>query len=139
MKTIIAVVFLLFTGAAQAQDHATLQQQKTCADQAKKAFESDHKKNNASTTQKYISHYDSKQNTCYLGVRTTIIMNDYTTSIVMTVRDAFEGREYAGYTMFGGERRPTACFTRPRGQKPIACTDQNEFEEAIDKHFGIAF
>jgi len=137
MKTIIAVMFLLFAGAAQGQEHATLQQQKTCADQAKKVFDSEKRDD---VDQDYVSHFDTKQNICFIGVRTEYRRGTTETAFVsLSVRDAFELRTYAVFMWFFSAPRPDTCSVKPRGQKEIKCANRSEFEEAIGKYFGIAF
>jgi len=123
---------------------ATLAQQKMCAEQAEKHF------NSTSASQgsaNFTSHYDARANVCYIMVHDHgVSYGNLTVSDV--VYDAFEGRDYASYIWINPTRRsdrlplpeevaPAECYVKPRGQAEITCKSSDEFEELIDKYFGI--
>lgn len=156
MKTLAIILFsLLAMGIVQGQEprHATLLEQKICADQAKRSFdESDASKPIKDKTMKrvspadYSSHYDAKANICYIMVHEANIFDEASAkkvSISMIVYDAFEGRVYANYLWFSQKDKkawevaPMECSVKPRGQDEITCKSSEEFERLVDKHFGI--
>ena len=59
------------------------------------------------------------------------------------VYDAFEGRSFASYRWVNAENKkywevtPEECMVKPRGQTEITCKSSAEFEELVDKYFGI--
>jgi hypothetical protein len=118
---------------------ATLAQQKVCAEQAEKQF------NSTSASQgsaEFTSHYDARANVCYIMVHDArVSYGNPTVSVV--VYDAFEGRVYANYMWINSQKKkywevaPMECDVKPRGQPEIVCKSSDEFEELIDKYFGI--
>lgn len=118
---------------------ATLAQQKMCAEQAEKQF------NSTSASQgsaNFTSHYDARANVCYIMVHDAgVSYGNRTVSDV--VYDAFEGRVYANYIFINSQKKydwevaPAECDVKPRGQAEITCKSSDEFEELIDKYFGI--
>jgi hypothetical protein len=152
MRILLAVVAALFlTLVARGQEtqgprQATLTQQKMCADQAKKAFNDlqDVLPNRVTMTWEYTSHYDAKANVCYMMTTRFEQMKDTKTrALVYVVSDAFEGRVYANYLHLSEkdkadyEVKPQECSVKPRGQPEITCKNSDEFEQLVDKHFGI--
>jgi hypothetical protein len=152
-----AVAGLFFTLVAHGQEtqaprQATLTQQKMCADQAKRAFHEmgaaePKGKHSPLDSADYTSHYDAKVNVCYImtsSVQYLDGVNGGTQSVGMVVSDAFEGRVYARYLKllpFKGDDlnvKPGLCSVKPRGQPEITCKDSDEFEQLVDKHFGVA-
>jgi hypothetical protein len=120
---------------------ATLAQQKMCDDQAKKKFHVDFPHPNQMTN--YTSHYDAKMNVCYVMVHHV----DTATagpSVSDTVYDAFEGRLYASYIWVNPngkkywEVAPSECWVKPIGVQKQTCKDSEEFDEMVEKNFGIA-
>lgn len=143
------IVLLLFIGSAFAQSKdapapkprlATLVQQKMCDEQAKKKFHEDNPRPNELTN--YTSHYDAKANVCYVMVHYVATENGKA-SILNSVYDAFEGRVYASYTWINIEGKkfwevaPMECWIKPLGGEKQTCKDSDEFEEMVDKNFGI--
>jgi hypothetical protein len=136
VKTFLAVLMFLTASLAVGQQprQATLAQQKMCADQAKKVFAAQ------DDYTEYTSHYEAKTNVCYLWEarmtydKTTLFYND-------TVIDAFEGRQYAGFTQLrvnGGKHEdPTQCWVNVNGQL-TTCYDFAKFSELVEKYFGVA-
>jgi hypothetical protein len=155
MRKILTLILLNLSGLvpsafAQAR-HASLSDQKMCAAQAKKAFlESDSSKEwnpsdkirNVSPPD-FTSHFDPTANVCYVLVSMNYIDDTKTIWTSIVVYDAFEGRGYANYLWHTDkvkkywEQPPMACSVKPRGQPEILCKSSDEFNELIDKHFGI--
>jgi hypothetical protein len=155
MRILLAVVAaFFFTSGAHGQEtqgprQATLTQQKMCADQAKRAFhEMDaaepKRKHNSVDSTDYTSHYDAKVNVCYIMTSSVLYLGNGTESVGRVVSDAFEGRVYASYLWLSDkvkkywEVKPVDCSVKPRGQPEITCKDSDEFEQLVDKYFGVA-
>lgn len=152
IKIVIAInTLLLFLGSvalAQEPRAATLQQQKMCADQAKKAFadiDTASTKEIYYTRYEYVSHYDPKANVCYImTISYSLMRSNSTRTLAYLVFDAFEGRVYANFLRLvqkgkaDYEVKPDECSVKPRGQKEITCKDSEEFEALVEKNFGIA-
>ena len=137
MKVLFVILgMILLPAAAQAQQpkpsqqprQATLQQQKMCADQAKKAFK---ERSEELGPQFYSSHYDPTANICYV-LHTKKESGYY---LVISVYDAFEGRSYGEFYQYHDEA-PT-CYVKPRKDK-ISCKTEDEFRSLVEKHFGVA-
>ena len=119
---------------------ATLAQQKMCAEQSEKQFNSTGA--SKSSAADFTSHYDARANVCYIMVHDAgVSYGNPTVSDV--VYDAYEGRVYANYMWINSQKKkywevgPMECDVKPRGQPEITCKSSNEFEELIDKYFGI--
>lgn len=130
-----------------AQEHASLTQQKMCADQAKKAFDDAgvSTKSKGYIDSHFNSHFDAKANVCYVGVYTATTLDGGKTMFDnVVVFDAFEGRTYASYSWHSDavkkfwEVKPLECSVKPRGMNEISCASSDEFNSLIDKYFGIA-
>lgn len=124
--------------------HPTLIQQKLCAEQAKKAFdeyeEGGHKPGEMSD---YTSHLDVNKNVCYVRVSTTTATKQSVTNSV-SVFDAFERRVFANYIWVNNsgkkywEVKPLECDVHPQQQAIIYCQSSDEFDELVEKWFGVA-
>jgi hypothetical protein len=144
-----AIFFLaIFTSLAFGQAkprQATLTQQKVCADEARKAFKEYYVPDkNGGLTYEYTSHYDPAANICYIMVHGTGVYKDTGTPASSdVVFDAIEGRTYASYSWINTEKKkfwevaPMECNVKPRGGEPITCKSSDEFEQLVDKYFGI--
>ena len=119
---------------------ATLAQQKSCDEQARKKFYEDYPE--AERSARYTSHFDQRINVCYVLVRHTAVNNDVPV-VSAVVYDALEGREYASYIWINAqglkywEVDPTECVVKPRGQAEVNCRSEDEFDRLIDEYFGI--
>jgi|HubBroStandDraft_6_1064221.scaffolds.fasta_scaffold00716_6 hypothetical protein len=112
-----------------------------CDEQARKKFHEDDPKPNAST--EYTSHFDANANVCYVMVHRADTDKKGTPSVSNAVYDAFEGRVYASYVWVNSQRKkywevaPIECSVKPHGQAEITCKSSEEFEELVDRNFGI--
>jgi hypothetical protein len=112
-----------------------------CDEQATKKFHEDNP--HAHPFQNYTSHYDPKNNICYIRVFSTTA-DKKSVSTVITVYDAFEGRVYAAYIWINNkgkqywEVKPMECFVLPIGKDKIPCSSVEEFNKLAETYFGIA-
>lgn len=119
---------------------ATLAQQKMCAEQARKKFHEDNPKPNDYTV--YTSHFDPAANVCYVMV-SIIATEKGGISVSDVVYDAFEGRVYGNYVWInpqgkkGSEVAPMLCSVKPRGQEEITCKSSQQFDDLVEKKFGV--
>lgn len=134
------IILLLTVLAAVGQvkpRHATLSQQKMCAEQAAKRFKEDYK----GATAEFTSHYDAKMNVCYM------LVHHYPEGASLgwseEVFDAFEGRQYA-YVLWlpkankkYWEVPPVECSIKPIRDEKRLCHSVDEFTALIEKYFGI--
>ena len=128
MKTLLLILSLTaVTAYGQAQTHAPLTQQKVCDVQARRFAKEYFESNDV-----YTSHYDTAANVCYMWIHhlTSTFTSD-------TVYDAFEGREYASYWDDFHTPIVAVCYVKPRGHEKIQCKNSDEFEQLVDKYFGI--
>ena len=121
---------------------ATLAQQKMCDEKAKKKFSEDNPHPNPMTS--YTSHYDAIANVCYVMVHHVSVLSSGKPVFSDVVYDAFEGRVYARYVWLNVENKknsevtPTECWVKPLGKtEKQPCSSSDEFEELVDKYFGI--
>lgn len=133
---------------AQEPRPATLTQQKMCADQAKRSFAewagTSLGSGKIGPYTYYTSHYDAKANVCYIMVTDTYSLGKSEgITCTSSVYDAFERRLYAKYIWKSDKVKkawevpPITCFVKPLGQKNIDCKSEDEFNELVEKHFGI--
>ena len=157
---LFASVVMIESSAAQKsvsiQPHlATLQQQKMCAEQSDKKFgEFDEYKSSQGQADvlediEHTSHFEVDPGVCYLTayrfrMRKTKDTND-TTGVLWQqdeVFNAFEGRRYARFVYIGqgkkyDETEPVDCRVKPHGHPEIKCRSWAEYQELLEKHFGI--
>ena len=131
---------------AQGSRLATLTQQKMCADQARKFFseyESGTQKSRDVVPDSYIDHYDAKANVCYVAIVSESSDGEQTIINSTKVFDAFEQTSYALYIWKSArvkkawEVKPLWCTVEPRGQREITCNSEDEFNELVEKYFGL--
>ncbi len=121
---------------------ATLAQQKVCAEQGEKQFHIYGTPESGDTATDYVSHYDARVNVCYMMIHHGG-MSLGSPRVSYVVFDAFENRDYATYIWINSEKKrcwevaPAQCEVKPRGQPEITCKSSDEFEELVDKYFGI--
>jgi hypothetical protein len=147
MKRILVLVFMLSASLAVGQAkprQATLTQQKICADQARKAFKEYYVPDKKGITYDYTNHYDPAANICYIMVHGFGVYKDTGDPASSdVVFDAIEGRTYASYSWINSQQKkfwevaPIECSVKPRGGEPITCKSSDEFEQLVDKYFGI--
>jgi hypothetical protein len=140
---VLAVITLLATTAGAQTKHAPLAEQAKCAAQAKKFYlESDFPNTKHTTKNEFTSHYDAANLICYVRVNVTTLENDEV-AVGSYVFDAFENRTFASYTWISvkgkkfREVKPMECSVRPLNGKKIICESTEEFENLVDKHFGL--
>ena len=125
--------------AAMAQDkprHATLSQQKMCADQAKKSFEEDNVKPEHALTWQFSSHYETNTNICYVMTWISTMDNSNKFTLSHYVYDAFEGREYASFIEIGSD--VVECSVAPTPEENIKCKTDDDFLRLVYKQYGVA-
>jgi hypothetical protein len=131
--------------AATDTPHASLSQQKQCADQSKRAFDeyvASVKNSKDGMGYGFTSHFDQKNNICYILVNGGPMMNRKPAFSSM-VFDAYEGRQYADYFWMNTDNKkywevaPLLCNVQPRNAEQILCQSDEEFTSLIEKYFGI--
>jgi hypothetical protein len=164
MKTVsafVALALLLSCNSKPESQHAnvappasdpprpTLEQQKMCAEQARKDFDEDQRQyresfgNTSSQLSDYTSHFDSQKNICYVRIDSTLT-NGGVPSTAITVYDAFERRVYASYLWINSQKKkywevkPVECEIDPPKETKITCGSSEEFDQLVDKWFGVA-
>ena len=133
--------------AAQGPRQATLADQKMCADQAKRFFTDEIQTQIRMTVMvppDYIDHYDAKSNVCYVAILQFDSIDGGKTITTSTgVFDAFENTSDATYVWTSDKTKkywqvkPTMCTVRPPGLPSVICTSDAEFDELVEKHFGL--
>jgi hypothetical protein len=130
------------------RNHATLADQKTCSDQAKKFFEESEAREASMvrmTPSSYVSHFDPNANICYVMVIDIFsIDGKKTLTTSYEVSDAFEGRTYGEYMWNSTrgkknrEETPDRCEVTPRGgMNDTVCKSAQEFHALVMKYFGL--
>jgi hypothetical protein len=148
MKIILSILLLSFivSQAAGQQAHASLSEQKMCADQAKKFFKDTDFADDSKHPLKneFTSHYDASRKICYVRIDYSMKTGGKSeVSISSYVFDAFEGRNVAAYTWISEtgkkywEVKPVECSIKPVGEPKRYCTTTEEFEAEVDKLFGL--
>jgi hypothetical protein len=139
----VAVALVLSAGVSAQTKHAPLSEQRMCAAQAKKFYnETDFPNTKHATKNEFTSHYDSVNRICYVRVNLTTVENGMA-SVGSYIFDAFENRTYASYIWFSQEGKkywevkPTECSVKPVNGKKIICESTEEFEDLVDKYFGL--
>ena len=111
------------------QLHASLQQQKMCAEQSDNYVEKTHGEYRSVVT--FTSHFDPETSTCYVM---TEVHHPDPEKNELFVTDAFEGRHYGTYAPIDTK---TFCWVSPRGKGYTPCESRIEFEVLANKYFGI--
>jgi hypothetical protein len=144
---VIVILTLALGQSSRAQQvHASLADQKVCAEQAKKFFnETDYSDNSKKPIKnEYTSHYDAAAKVCY--VRIDFNIYDAKTKKLTAssyVFDAFEGRNFAEYVWFSDpvkkywEVKPFSCSVKPMNGEKLFCNSTEEFEKMVDRYFGL--
>ena len=125
----------------------TLTQQQLCAEQAKKAFDEDQQQARQLGGDKpisdYTSHFDPQKNVCYVRISAaTVSKRGVTNSVV--IYDAFERRTFANFLWVNNsgkkywEVKPLECEVHPQQQPTAYCNSSDEFNELVEKWFGVA-
>ena len=124
----------------------TLAQQKLCAEQAKKAFDEYRQGGKLGGDEPmldYTSHFDPQKNLCYVRINSTT-MGKSGETISAIVYDAFERRVFASYAWvsYSGKKywevKPSECEVHPQQQPTVYCQSIEEFNDLVEKWFGVA-
>jgi hypothetical protein len=125
-----------YTPDQQKRRQATLSQQKTCDQQARKSFHESNPTPERFLTFDYTSHFDAAMNVCYVEKAFVgYIGRSESLTVSWAVWDAFEGRGYASYIEVGHDVMDCE-ITRP-GHPIEWCKTGDEFEDLVQKYFGI--
>jgi hypothetical protein len=114
---------------------ASLAQQKMCDEQASKKFREN--MGTSANISSYTSRYDPSVNVCY--VRVYYMGGGKRAMVSDTVYDAFGGQVYAAYGWL--ENRgdvPTMCKIFIPGKPVQICKTTAEFNELVERYFGVA-
>ncbi len=139
----VAIALVLSAGVSAQTKHAPLSEQRMCAAQAKKFYnESDFPNAKHATKNEFTSHYDAANLICYVRINLTTVENG-TVTVASYIFDAFENRAFAAYTWLSvkgkkfWEVKPMECNVKPINGKKIVCESTEEFEDMVDKFFGL--
>ena len=128
------------------QKHASLQEQKICAEQAKKFFNDTDYSDDSKKPLKneFTSHYDAVAKVCYVRIDyNTFDKDTKAVSNSSYVFDAFEGRNLASYIWFSDSKKkywevkPFLCEVKPINHPKKTCSTTEEFELLVDRLFGL--
>lgn len=120
-----------------------------CAEQAKKDFDEDQRQyresfgKTGSQFSDYTSHFDPQRNICYVRIDVSLI-NGKIPSTAINVYDAFERRVYASYSWVNAQNKkywevkPLECEVDPPKETKITCGSSEEFDQLVEKWFGVA-
>lgn len=125
----------------------TLEQQRMCADQAKKAFDESEKvpqiSGNRSIGASYTDHFDVSTTTCYVETADSWTTDRGTKFCdAKIISDAFEGHVYATYIWCSDKKKkywevaPLACKLKTSQLAEKACHSSDEFDSFAREHFG---
>ena len=106
------------------------QEQATCAQQAKAAFQE--LKAGASD---YVSHYNKKFNKCFILINRMSEINGQP-AMSADLYDAIERREFASYTQLTklGKSDLLHCELKPTLQEETICSSKQEFDAFVSKY-----
>jgi hypothetical protein len=147
---IFTVVLVASLMVGQNKPHASLSQQKVCAEEARKAFNKSYKAEQDGVSYEFTSHYDTQLNVCYIlvhGSGSSHSSGDANSNpspyVSYSLFDAIEGRTYGQYVWINSTQKkywevpPMMCEVKPRGTDKMLCHSDDEFDQLIDKYFGI--
>jgi|ERR1035441_600638 hypothetical protein len=144
LGVVIATASLGFGQSKPHTPHAPLSQQKVCAEEARKAFNKSFKAEDNGITYDYTSHYDAQTNVCYVLVEGNgVSKNTSNPYVSYSLFDAIEGRTYGEYVWINSTQKkywevaPMICDVKPRDSDKVLCHSDEEFDQLIDKYFGI--
>jgi hypothetical protein len=120
--------------AASQGTSPTLEEQKTCADQADKSFKESRFSDGHST---FADHYDPKVRACYIEIATRrqLAKNQ---EYDLLIYDAFERRVYGQFASTSANPKAVQCSVKPRGQAEVTCGSDSEFNDLALRYFGTA-
>jgi hypothetical protein len=149
---VVAVLFVALTAlSAFAQKHASVEQQKRCADQAQIYSRAQHanltNRQYADLGELVTNHFDPVLEVCY--VRTSLLMvSGLSVKQFDSVCDAFEGVVYASYSWDGwlnpdetkGQSNSSAlssCYVHPPKHGRVSCGSNDASKAASHKEFNL--
>lgn len=107
--------------------------EKTCADQAAKAFRSADYPRKANVINTYTNHYAARAGKCFMVVNIYDTSDEDNASTFETVEDAFEGRRLGSFFAQNGQSGPSAghvvtCEEKPVAAKAKSCKSKAEWD-----------
>ena len=132
VATGIAIIIVASVTMAQGQ---SLQEQATCAEQAKAAFQ-DYKEGAPPGFSDYQSHYNKTLNKCFILINQKSNLNGQPV-MVTELYDAVERRWLASYTQLTKEGKEYLlnCELKPPSQeKETICKSKQEFDALVSKY-----
>jgi hypothetical protein len=139
MKIFLIISALLLSTSAQA---STLTEQALCDVKAEKAFKKlELEQQLPKESSGYISHYDEKNQLCFVGVETRSLSG----LITRFVLDAIGGQTYASYSWGSHpskkywEVAPMECHVTTLAGEHLDCNNDDEFDNLTRKNFGLFF
>lgn len=107
--------------------------EKTCSDQAAKAFRSADYPRKTDVINTYTNHYASRQGKCFMVVNIYDTSDEDNASTFETVEDAFEGRRLGSFFVqkaqgAGSAAHIVTCDEKPVGARPKSCASKAEWD-----------
>ena len=130
--TIITIIILAVSSVA-AQEQS-LQEQATCAQQSKAAFQ-EYKEGAPPGSSDYQSHYNKTLNKCFILINQKSELNGQPL-MVTELYDAIERHWLASYTQLTKERKEYLlnCELKPSSQDETICKSKQEFDAFVSKY-----
>jgi Trypsin-like peptidase domain len=125
---------------------ATMEQQRTCAEQAERVFRKRSVDGPSFDWISYTSHYNTASGVCFVEISNSRHDPDPSKHLTWvfhkTVDDAFGGTYYGdfGRITLKGEDQPRGgpCFIYRPGQEAIVCHSEEEYDALALKYFGVS-
>jgi len=136
MRVATGIALTIAASATMAQGQ-TLQEQATCAQQAKAAFQ-DYKEGAPPGFSDYQSHYNKELNKCLVLITQKGELNGQPV-MATELHDAIERHWLASYAQLtkGGKEYVLNCELKPTIQeKETICKSKQEFEAFVSKYMG---
>ena len=134
MRVAIGIALIIAASATIAQGQS-LQEQATCVQQAKAAFQ-DYKEGAPPGFSDYQSHYNKELNKCLILINQKSELNGQPI-MAIELHDAVERRWLASYTQLTKERKEYLlnCELKPTLQeKETICKSKHEFDAFVSKY-----
>jgi hypothetical protein len=134
MRVATGIAIIIAASATMALGQS-LQEQATCAQQAKAAFQ-DYKEGAPPGFSDYQSHYNKELNKCFILINQKSELNGQPV-MAIELYDAVERRWLASYTQLTKERREYLlnCELKPTSQeKETICKSKQEFDAFVSKY-----
>ena len=134
MRVATGIALTIAASATMAQGQ-TLQEQATCAQQAKAAFQ-DYKEGAPPGFSDYQGHYNKELNKCFILINQKSELNGQPV-MATELHDAVERRWLASYTQLtkGGKEYLLNCELKPTSQeRETICKSKQEFDAFVSKY-----